>query len=133
MEARIKAAGLRLTEPRRRILRILEAAQRPMAAEDILAASSGRTLDLVTVYRNMAAFAEHNLVQVLHLENGKQLFELKRGEHDHHHHIICRNCHNVVRLDLCFGSELEKYAREMGYKDVSHTFEVFGVCRDCAQ
>ncbi len=124
---------MRLTNPRKRLVAVLESAGRPLSAEEIMDFDGSGSLDLVTVYRNMAAFCEHRLAQVIHLENGKQLFEIRRYEDDHHHHIVCRRCHNVVRLDLCFGGELEKYARDMGYSEVTHTFEVFGVCRACAK
>jgi Fe2+ or Zn2+ uptake regulation protein len=133
LNERIKASGMRLTNPRKRLTAVLESADRPMSAEEIMASESQGALDLVTVYRNLAAFCEHGFVQTLHLENGKQLFEIQRGEHDHHHHIICRKCHSVIRLDLCFGNELEKYARDKGFTEVTHAFEIYGVCPDCAK
>lgn len=123
---------MRLTEPRKALLIILEQADRPLSAEEILASSGdNRALDLVTIYRNMTAFCELGIVQTVKLENGKQLFELQRHEDDHHHHIVCRKCHSVVRLDLCFGGELEKYAQSQGFSELTHTIEVFGVCEDC--
>lgn len=124
---------MRLTNPRKRLIEVLESAKRPLSAEEILRFDGSGSLDLVTIYRNMAVFCELGFTQTIQLETGKQLFELKQGDHDHHHHIVCRQCHRVVRLDLCFGGELEKYAREMGYTDVTHTFEVFGVCEDCTR
>lgn len=103
-----------------------------MSAEEILECDDSKSLDLVTIYRNMALFCEKGFTQVIHLENGKQLFEIQKSEDDHHHHIVCRVCHNVVRLDLCFGSELEKYAKGLGFTEVTHTFEIFGVCASCS-
>ena len=131
-EARLKAAGRRLTTPRRRLLEALGRASRPLSAEE-LQASSGEAVDLVTVYRNLAVFAEQGMVQSIQLEGGKQLFELQRSASDHHHHIVCRRCHEVERLDLCFGSELEKYARSKGFSELTHTIEVFGLCPTCAK
>ncbi len=127
---RLKDAKLRLTEQRKALLTALSEAGRPLSADELLAVGSTKDFDLVTVYRNMAAFAEAGLVQTLVLESGKQLFEL-REPHDHHHHILCRRCHQVVRLDLCFGQELEKLARQHGFSDLTHTIEVFGVCATC--
>ncbi len=132
LSERMKAAGMRLTAPRKRLMAVLESAERPLSAEEILESDGSGSLDLVTIYRNLAAFCEQGFAQGIQLENGKQLFEIKHGEHDHHHHIVCRRCHRVVQLDVCIGNELEKYARDMGYSEVTHTFEIFGVCRECA-
>ena len=123
---------MRLTEPRKALLTILEQADRPMSAEQIMAAGGdSQSLDLVTIYRNLSTFCDLGMAQTIQLENGKQLFELQKSEQDHHHHIVCRKCHSVVRLDLCFGGELEKYAQSLGFSDLNHTIEVFGVCADC--
>ncbi len=132
-EDKIKSSGMRLTKPRKRLIALLESAERPMSAEEIVNFDEEGSLDLVTIYRNMAVFCQQGFAQVIQLENGKQLFEIKRGEGDHHHHIVCRRCHHVVKLDLCFGNEFEKYAYELGYRDVTHTFEIFGTCADCAK
>ncbi|MGF1451628.1 MAG: Fur family transcriptional regulator [Opitutales bacterium] len=129
---RLRDAGYRMTQPRRQLMKILQGAERPLSAEEILAAAGTSAIDLVTVYRNLAIFGELGLIQTIQLETGKQLFELQESENDHHHHIICRSCHGVVRLDLCFGAELEKYARSLGFTQLSHTIEVFGLCADCA-
>lgn len=129
---KLKAAGLRITQPRRRLISILEQAERPLSADEILAFAPDHDLDLVTVYRNVTLLCELGLAQSVQLENGKQLFELQADEDDHHHHIICRHCHAVVRLDLCFGAELEKYARSFGFSELNHTIEVHGTCTNCA-
>lgn len=133
LKKRISSAGLRMTQPRLNLFKILESAPRPLSAEEILEAPDGINLDLVTIYRNLSTFVELGLVQTIQLESGKQLFELQNSNNDHHHHIVCRQCHSVVRLDLCFGAELEKYARTLGFSKLSHTIEVFGICSDCQQ
>lgn len=128
---RLKQANLRVTQPRRHLLEVLEQADRPYSAEELLSKAESGSLDLVTIYRNMTIFAEHGLVQVIQLESGKQLFEL-HVDGDHHHHIICRECHDTVRLDLCFGGELEKLAKSCGFSELNHTIEVFGLCAKCS-
>ena len=52
------------------------------------------------------------------------------GEH-HHHHIICRTCRSVETLDFCVADGLERMARKLGYANVTHTLEVFGICVEC--
>ncbi len=127
----LKASTLRVTEPRRALLRLLAEAEKPLSCEEIRARSEGE-FDLVTVYRNMEVFREQNIVQTILLESGKQLFELT-VEGDHHHHIICRSCHRTLRLELCFGGELERYASSRGFKQLEHKIEVFGLCETCSE
>lgn len=122
---------LRVTEPRKQLIRLMARARHPLSAEEIHDLGQG-ALDLVTIYRNMAVFIEQGVAQPIQLENGKQLFELTR-KNDHYHHIICRKCHSTERLELCFGGELERYATKKGYSALNHTIEVYGVCEKCDQ
>ena len=127
----LQSSTLRVTEPRRALIRLLAEAEKPLSCEEIRARSKGE-FDLVTVYRNMEVFREQNIVQGILLESGKQLFELT-VEGDHHHHIICRSCHRTLRLDLCFGGELERYASSRGFEQLQHKIEVFGLCGECVE
>jgi Fe2+ or Zn2+ uptake regulation protein len=125
----LKSSALRVTEPRKALIRLLAEAEKPLSCEEILTRSEGE-FDLVTVYRNMEVFREQNIVQTILLESGKQLFELT-VEGDHHHHIVCRTCHRTLRLELCFGGELERYASDRGFEQLQHKIEVFGLCAEC--
>lgn len=125
----LASTPLRVTEQRKELIRLLAEATHPLSVEEIHQLSGG-AFDLVTVYRNIAVFAEYHVVQAIPLENGKQLFELTlKG--DHYHHIICRSCHKSERMELCFGSELEAYARSKGFSELNHMIEVFGLCDEC--
>jgi len=127
----LSASSLRVTGPRKALVRLLAESEKPLSCEEIRARSGGE-FDLVTVYRNMVVFREHNIVQSILLENGKQIFELT-AEDDHHHHIVCRSCHRTLRLDLCFGGELERYASSLGFEQLQHKIEVFGLCQECVE
>lgn len=126
---RITESGLRMTAARRQLIDILAGSERPLSVEDISQRSKGQ-FDLVTIYRNLEVFREIGIVEVILLENGKNLFELT-GEHDHSHHIVCRHCLKTERIDFCLGGELERYASSRGFSNLSHTIEVFGECPDC--
>ena len=69
----LRAAGLRLTGPRRAILEALLDAAGPLSAEDVHAhtRAAGPSSDLSTVYRNLNAFVEAGLLdqrEALHHE-----------------------------------------------------------------
>ncbi len=120
----------RVTAPRRAILSVLTHEHGPFTADEIHHRMEPGVCDLVTVYRCLSAMEEINLVRRCDFGDGSYRYEFNTGEH-HHHHIICRSCHRVQTLDLCMADALEGMARQMGYANVSHTLEIFGVCPGC--
>lgn len=124
--------GQRVTAPRRAILAVLTSEHGPFTADEIHQRMSGAVCDLVTVYRCLAAMEEIALVRRCDFGDGSYRYEFNTGEH-HHHHIVCRVCHSVETLDICMADALERMARQMGYANVTHTLEIFGVCAKCQQ
>jgi len=120
----------RITVPRRAILEILIAEHGPFTTEEIHQRMREGVCDLVTVYRCLAAMEEINLLRRCDFGDGVYRYEFNTGEH-HHHHIVCRLCHSVQTLDFCVADGLERMARQMGYANVSHTLEIFGICAGC--
>ncbi len=122
--------GNRVTAPRKAILAVLIAEHGPYTTEEIHGRIEHGICDLVTVYRCLSAMEEINLVRRCDFGDGVYRYEFNTGEH-HHHHIVCRFCHSVKTLDFCVADGLERMARQMGYSNVSHTLEIFGVCEAC--
>jgi len=122
----------RVTEPRKAILEILTREHGPFTAEELHGLMKKGVCDLVTVYRCLATMEEIALVRRCDFGDGSYRYEFNTGEH-HHHHIICRVCHGVRTLDFCVADSLERMARQIGYANVTHTLEIFGVCAQCQQ
>lgn len=120
----------RVTEPRKAILTVLTREHGPFTAEELHARMEKGMCDLVTVYRCLAAMEEINLVRRCDFGDGAYRYEFNTGEH-HHHHIVCRSCHSVQTIDLCVADGLERMARQMGYTNVTHLLEIFGICPQC--
>ncbi|MDP0494665.1 MAG: Fur family transcriptional regulator [Verrucomicrobiota bacterium JB024] len=128
----IRESPLRLTKKRELILSALLTSDRPVSAMQIRERASLPEGDLVTVYRTLEAFLTIGIVQRVPLENGACLYEVT-APHDHHHHFVCRCCHKTERLDLCLSDELERRAQAIGFKQVAHVMEVYGVCPECEE
>ena len=122
--------GHRVTEARKAMLAILTREHGPFTAEELHGRLDEKTCDLVTVYRSLTSMEEINLVRRCDFGDGSYRYEFNLGEH-HHHHIICRACHSVDTLDFCVADGLERMARQMGYANVTHTLEIFGICPRC--
>ncbi|MDQ8182542.1 Fur family transcriptional regulator [Pelagicoccus sp. SDUM812005] len=126
----LKKERYRITEPRKALLRLLVESQKPLSAEDAHLSLGAQDYDLVTVYRNLETFEAAGIATRIPTESGKSLFELNAEEH-HHHHIICRKCHKAEKLDHCEVEKLETLAAKLGFTEVTHVLELYGVCGDC--
>jgi Fur family ferric uptake transcriptional regulator len=129
----LKAAGLKSTLPRRKILEILENhSSRHMNAEDVYQGlrESGEDVALPTVYRVLTQFESAGLVTKHHFESGHSVFELNQG--DHHDHILCVKCGKVEEfLDEVIEQRQQDIANKAGFTMTDHSLHIYGVCADC--
>lgn len=110
----LRNAGLKVTQPRMRILEILEQARpRHMTAEDIYRTliEHGDDIGLATVYRVLTQFEAAGLVMKHNFEGGQAVFELDRGEH--HDHMVCTETGKVIEF---FSEEIERLQHEIAEK-----------------
>lgn len=128
--ARLKSAGLRITQPRVAIIEALIRREHPVSIEQLHHDLANDACDLVTVYRCLAVFEELGLVRRCFFHNGTGLYEINLND-SHHHHIVCKSCGKVERIDASFTESTERILRERGYEQVTHLVEFFGVCPAC--
>ena len=90
----------------------------------------GSTIGLATVYRALADLAGTGEADSLQSQEGEMLYRACTTEH--HHHLICKNCGKTVEIEA---HEVEKWAEKVakhhGFREPSHTVEIFGLCGDC--
>lgn len=89
-----------------------------------------KKIGLTSIYRSLGLF--ESLGIVFKITNGSAVkYKLCESE-DHHHHIVCKACGNVVELNFCGISDwLKKVAESTGYQVVDHQLNFFGFCKDC--
>ena len=129
---RLKAAGLRITQPRLTILTALIKQGRPTSIELIHDELGRNSCDLVTVYRCVAAFEEIGIVRRTYFHNGTALYSLRLDDAPHYH-VVCKATESVEELDPQTAQEIraamvavEDKLRARGYTQVSHLAEFFG-------
>ena len=127
----LKNAGLSRTQARVQCLKLLSANHCILSNEEIHKALSKFKIDLVTVYRTMQTFVEAGLVERVNLADGIARFELSVDESHHHHHVVCRTCNKIEIIEHCFGKELNKMAARLGFFEIKHSLEFYGICRSC--
>jgi Fur family ferric uptake transcriptional regulator len=88
----------------------------------------GSTIGLATVYRALQGLAADGVVDVLRSAEGEVVYR-RCSSGSHHHHLVCRECGRTVEVE---GPAVERWADSVaaqhGFRDVSHTLEVFGTC-----
>jgi Fe2+ or Zn2+ uptake regulation protein len=94
----------------------------------------GRSIDLVTVYRNLPVFETSGIICRSDFSDETARFVLASAEHrHHHHHIVCRSCHRVEAVDFCAIKGQEKILTKLGFRDIHHRLEFSGICRACTK
>lgn len=123
-------AGLKMTEQRRAILKILEESEDHPSVETVCerARKLDSSISVATVYRTLGLLSELGLVLKHDFKDTSARFEVvPNGEHDHHHHLVDTETGDVVEF---VNDEIErlmhKIAADLGYEMVDHTFEIFG-------
>ncbi len=133
---RLKAAGLKLTRQREALLRAAMAFRTPFTTDQLREACDAG-MDLVTTYRTLAKFVEAGLLVTCgfgRVGDRTVRYELAPVDHSHHHHhIICTFCQRVDPVRACVLEGQDKDLRRLGYRDVTHKLEFFGVCPGCAK
>lgn len=129
----IRNAGLKVTQPRMRILEMFESSPtRHMGAEEIYRKllDDGQDIGLATVYRVLTQFESAGLLTRHHFESGHAVYEL--SEQQHHDHIVCVRC---GRVDEFRNEQIEtlqdQIAEKAGYKVTDHVLYIYGVCAKC--
>ena len=93
----LKDAGLKITQPRLSILRVLQNHRDGhLTADDIyrLLIEAGEEIGLATVYRVLNQFESSGLVEKHNFESGQAYYELNDGEH--HDHMVCLETGKVI-------------------------------------
>ncbi len=120
--------GMRMTEQRRVIARVLSVAADHPDVEEIhrRAVEIDANISIATVYRTMRLFEESGVVERHDFQDGRARYE--EATEDHHDHLIDLRSGEVIEF---VNDEIEKLqqriAEEHGYKLVDHRLELYGV------
>jgi Fe2+ or Zn2+ uptake regulation protein len=89
---------------------------------------SQKTIDKVTLYRNLDLLEKDGKLCRTYFLGQEALYEL-RDDRQHHHHLICTQCHHVEDDIHCTVSIPPNLA---GFRIDHHHLEFYGVCAQCA-
>ena len=125
---RCEAKGLRMTEQRRIIARVIGAADDHPDVEQLYARAVliDPRVSIATIYRTVKLFEESGILDRLEFGDGRARYE--DAERDHHDNMIDVNTGEVIEfIDPEIEALQERIAAKLGYRLVDHRLELFGV------
>ncbi len=125
---RCEAKGLRMTEQRRVIARVLETSDDHPDVEELYARASSIDggISIATVYRTVKLFEEAGILEKLEFGDGRARYE--DADRDHHDHLIDLSTGEVIEfVDPDIEALQEKIAARLGYTLKGHKLELYGV------
>lgn len=129
-----KPVGIRSTRQRNAIAALLDDMDKFHSAQELHdeLRRRGEGIGLTTVYRTLQSLADAGVVDVLRTDTGESMY--RQCSTGHHHHLVCRHCGRTVEVE---GPTVESWAENTAdtyeFTEVSHTLEIFGTCRPCAE
>ena len=123
--------GLRMTDQRRTIARVLSLSTDHPDAEELHRRANvvDKSISLATVYRTVKLFEESGIIESHDFGDGRARYEQVPDEH--HDHLIDVRSGQVIEFQ---NEEIERLqeeiARKLGYKLVDHRLELYGIPLD---
>lgn len=91
-----------------------------------------RPVARASVYRVLELLQEHNLVSRLDLGDGVARYELVDPAGDHHHHMVCDRCGQLVPFhDPALERSISRLSDRLGFRTKDHEVTLHGHCPDC--
>ncbi|MGB0763087.1 MAG: Fur family transcriptional regulator [Acidimicrobiales bacterium] len=135
--SQLNSINQRYTTNRRKLIGILQEATKPITINQILESNSD--LAQSSVYRNLAVLEQAGLVVRIITNDDHAHYELAEHILDHHHHIICSPCgeildfHLSAKIEKALEESLQKIADEFGFSIDRHRLDLLGTCGDCTE
>lgn len=120
-----------ITPERTELFRILQSYGKPYDVSSLIE-HTATTMNKTTVYRNLDLFEKLGIAHRVYT-GWKYKVELTDKFRDHHHHISCTNCDDLVAFNesALFERELKRIGQKYGFTEMSHSLELKGLCAAC--
>jgi len=131
IEAQCAAKGMRMTEQRRVIARVLaDAADHPDVEELYRrCAEVDRNISISTVYRTVKLFEDAGIIERHDFRDGRSRYE--PAPEEHHDHLIDLRSGRVIEFRSEEIEEMQRLiAERLGYRLVDHRLELYALPLD---
>lgn len=131
LEAACLDKGMRMTEQRRVIARVLQSSDDHPDVEELYRRASAvdANISISTVYRTVRLFEDAGIIERHDFRDGRSRYETLPEEH--HDHLIDLRSGKVIEFRSEEIEEIQnQIARKLGYRLVDHRLELYAVPRD---
>lgn len=126
----LKEKKLKLTDQRKIVFDLINKLGNDATASNLVLACS-LEVDYSTVYRIINMFLEKGIIEKKLNYKDEIIYSLKE---EHGHYFTCIKCHSKEKLTNCpLNSVDHSLEKNKGYKVLSHTVEVYGICKNCLE
>ena len=133
--SQLQAVGQRYTSNRRRLISIILRSSKPLSINQIL--DMDPELAQSSVYRNLTVLEEAGSIARIVTSADHARYELAEEILEHHHHIICSPCGEILDFRLSDSIEetleasLQEIADQLGFTLDTHRLDLIGTCTLC--
>lgn len=128
--------GLKKTQGRTAILRLLTDVKKPLDINEIMKRlyKMKVTVNRTTVFRTINVLVKKGFIHRIELNEGKYRYESTLLPH--HHHLVCTLCNRIIDIEsdalhLQIKSLAKTVDRSYGFIIKDHKIEFFGACKSC--
>ncbi|MDY0290769.1 MAG: transcriptional repressor [Desulfuromonadaceae bacterium] len=125
--------NLKVTRQRQIILDAFLSSPSHLSAEELYIRLRKKhpNIGYATVYRTMKLLSECGIAAERHFGDRQTRYEANTGE-DHHYHLICEQCSNIVEFeDQQIDWLLQNAASAHNYTLSHRRLEIYGLCPKC--
>lgn len=134
LEDFLRTKRLKMTEPRRRMVRATLAHPGHFTAEELHQelVEGGERVSIATVYRTLSVLVEAGILEGHDFADGQRRYE-RLLSREHHDHLVCTDCRLVVEFQNAAIERLqEKVAAANGFSIREHHLTLFVSCDEWA-
>ncbi|PAF41153.1 transcriptional repressor [Helicobacter sp. 11S03491-1] len=128
----IKKNGLKNSKQREEILSVLYKSGTHLSPEEIASEIKikDKTTSISSVYRILSFLEKEKFITALEADKSGRRYEIAAKEH--HDHIICLNCGDIIEfVDPDIEDRQIKVAKKYNAKLISHNMKLFVLCAKC--
>ena len=124
-----------ITNPRILVLEVLLESVNPITVEDLQAKLKGKVAKS-TLYRVLNDLKKINILKEFTSPENITVIELALEDDPHHHHLFCRDCGEIIDVELSesfenlLNREIKKLEKKFNFLIEDHRVEMFGKCTD---
>lgn len=136
LAGQMEERGLRSTAQRRLVCEIFFRSRGHHSVDDLLelVRKKDRRVGYATVYRTLKLLVECGLAHERRFSDTVTRYEVTGADADHHDHLICVDCNEIVEFEDDDIERLQvQLAERYGFSLLRHRHELYGRCASCRE